>query len=140
MKTIDQLDAADRRRLTGPGLRAFWNLARLWSLTEHEQMILLGISSRSTLRHWQRGQITALRRESLGRLSLIFGIFRAIGELFGATSLADEWIRLPNRAALFGGRSALDNKANEVKARRIALRRREHIAWISGEQEEASDE
>lgn len=37
--------------------------------------------------------------------------------------------------------TAIYNKVNEMKARRIAVRRREHIAWISGENEEgAGDE
>ena len=99
---------ADRQRLTGPGLRAFWNLARLWSLTDGEQMRLLGISSKSTLRRWREGRVRALREDTFERLSLIFGIFRAINELLGPGEQADRWVRTPNRAPLFGGRSALD--------------------------------
>lgn len=108
MKKIEQLSYADRRRLTGPGLRSFWNLARLWSLTDDEQMRLLGISSKTTLRRWRLGQATALRRETFERLSLALGIFRALNEIFGPGEAADNWIRLPNRAWLFGGRPALD--------------------------------
>ena len=99
---------ADRQRLTGPGLRAFWNLARLWSLTDREQMRLLGISGKSTLRRWRGGKVTALRADTFERLSLIFGIFRAINELLGPGEQADRWLRAPNRAPLFGGQSALD--------------------------------
>lgn len=100
--------AAERERLTGPGLRAFWNLAGLWSLTDQEQMSLLGISSKSTLRRWREGRVTALHGDTFERLSLIFGIFRAINELLGPGEHADRWVRAPNRAPLFGGRSALD--------------------------------
>ena len=108
MKTIEQLSYADRRRLTGPGLRAFWNLARLWSLTDDEQMGLLGISSRATLRRWRLGRVSALKVGTLERLSLTFGIFKAINQLFGPGELADQWIRLPNRAPVLGGRTALE--------------------------------
>lgn len=99
---------ADRKRLTGPGLRAFWNLAGLWSLTDREQMTLLGISSKYTLRRWREGSVRALDGDTFERLSLIFGIFRAINELLGPGEHADRWVRAPNRAPLFGGRSALD--------------------------------
>lgn len=104
--------AADRERLTGPALRAFWNLARLWSLTDREQMGLLGISSKSTFRRWREGRVTALHGDTFERLSLIFGIFRAINELLGPGEHADRWVRMPNRAPLFGGRSALDLMLN----------------------------
>lgn len=108
MKTIEQLSYADRRRLTGPGLRTFWNLARLWSLTDDEQMRLLGISSKATLRRWRLGRVVALRRTTFERLSLTFGIFRAINQILGPGELADQWIRLPNQAPLFGGRTAIE--------------------------------
>lgn len=108
MKTIEELTAADRRRLTGAALRIFWNLARLWSLTDDEQARLLGISSKTTLRRWRRSEVTALRRDTFERLSLLFGIFLSVNQLFGQGETADRWVRLPNNAALFGGRCALD--------------------------------
>jgi uncharacterized protein (DUF2384 family) len=108
MKTIDQLNLADRRKLTGSALRALWNLARLWALTDTERLKLLGITSKSTLRRWRKGQVTALRRDTFERISLLFGIFRVLNELFGPSGVADEWIRRPNRATLFQGRSALE--------------------------------
>lgn len=107
-KILDALTAADRRRLTGPALRAFWNLARLWELTDDEQMKLLDITSRSTLVRWRSGRVVMLRVETLERLSLLFGVFRALNELFGPGDMADHWVRKPNRAPLFRGGSALD--------------------------------
>ena len=107
-KSIDQLEISDRRRLTGTALRGFWRLARRWCLTDDEQLILLGISSKSTLLRWRKGKVIALRRDTFERLSLLFRIFRALHQLFGGAR-ADEWIRLPNKARLFGGRSALDH-------------------------------
>ena len=88
-ESIDQLEISDRRRLTGTALRGFWGLARRWRLTDDEQLILLGISSKSTLLRWRRGNVMALRRETFERLSLLFRIFRALHQLFGGAR-ADE--------------------------------------------------
>ena len=107
-KSIDQVELSDRRKLTGAALRGFWSLARRWALSDDEQLILLGISNKSTLRRWRRGNVMALRRDTFERLSLLFRIFRALHQLFGGAR-ADEWIRLPNKAPLFGGRSALEH-------------------------------
>ena len=104
---IERLTRADRQRLTGPGLRAFFRLAEVWRLSAEEQMMLLGVSSRSTLRRWRRGVGTGLRKATLERLSLLFGIFKAINSLFVSSARADNWIRAPNKHPLFGGRSAI---------------------------------
>lgn len=105
---IETLSPKDRERLTKPALRAFWNLACLWALTDHEQIQLLGVSSKATLIRWRLGRVTALRRDTFERLSLAFGIFHALNQLFGPGQTADQWIRLPNRAPPFDGRPAID--------------------------------
>lgn len=107
LKSIEELNAADRRRLTGPALRIFWNLARVWSLTEAEQMRLLNVSTSATLSRWRKGEISALRRDALERISLLIGIYRASNALFGS-DLADSWIRLPNQGPLFRGETPLN--------------------------------
>ena len=94
--------------LGGPALRTFFNLARTWDLSEQEQMKLLGLNSRSTLHAWKSGRVSKVSRDTLERISYLLGIFKAINILLPDMKRADEWIRLPNRAPLFGGRSALD--------------------------------
>lgn len=94
--------------LGGAALRTFFNLARTWGLSEQEQMKLLGLSSRSTLHAWKGGRVSKISRDTLERISYVLGIFKAINILLPDTSRADEWIRLPNQAPLFGGQSALD--------------------------------
>lgn len=94
--------------LGGPALRAFFNLARTWDLSEQEQMKLLGLSSRSTLHAWKSGRVSKISRDTLERVSYLLGIFKAINILLPDPKRADEWMRLPNTAPLFGGRSALD--------------------------------
>lgn len=94
--------------LGGPALRTFFKLAKAWGLSEKEQMKLLGLNSRSTLHAWKAGRVSKVSRDTLERISYLLGIFKAINILLPDTKRADEWMRLPNRAPLFGGRSALD--------------------------------
>lgn len=88
-------------------MRTFFRLADAWSLSVQEQTSLLGIA-RTTLYQWKQGRVGPLDRHLLERLSHLFGIYSALQILFSATSRADEWVRKPNTAPFFGGRSALD--------------------------------
>ncbi len=94
--------------LGGAGLRAFANIAEAWGLSIAEQLQLLGIGSRSTFFKWRREQSPRLPRDTLERLSYLLGIYKALQILIPDPRAADEWIRRPNSAAPFGGRSALD--------------------------------
>jgi hypothetical protein len=49
-----------------------------------------------------------LPRDTLERLSYLLGIYKALQLLLPEAQAADEWIRRPNEAPLFGGRSALE--------------------------------
>ena len=44
----------------------------------------------------------------LERLSYLFGIYAALQILLPVGERADEWVRKPNAAPVFGGRSALE--------------------------------
>src|SRR5579864_704623 len=90
------------------GLRAFVRIADLWHLSIAEQLTLLGLSSRSTYFKWRKEPQVRLPRDTLERISYILGIYKALQLLLPDTRAADEWIRRPNEAAMFGGRSALD--------------------------------
>lgn len=94
--------------LGAPALCTFFNLAKAWGLSEPEQMRLLGLNSRSTLHAWKSGRVSKVSRDTLERISYLLGIFKAINILLPDRERADEWMRLPNKAPLFGGRSALD--------------------------------
>lgn len=88
-------------------LRTFWRLAEAWQLSVAEQGILLGVG-RTTLYQWKQGKVGPLDRHVLERLSYLFGIHAALQILLPVATRADEWVRRPNAAPLFGGRSALD--------------------------------
>ena len=88
-------------------LRTFWRLADAWKLTTTEQIALLGVG-RSTFYLWKQGKVGPLDKHILERLSYLFGIYAALQTLLPVPERANEWIRKPNDAPLFGGRSALD--------------------------------
>ncbi|MEO8723407.1 MAG: antitoxin Xre-like helix-turn-helix domain-containing protein [Sphingobium sp.] len=95
----------DRKDLTGPALRTFFRIADAWGLKEQEQMRLLGLESRSTYQSWKRGVVAALPKDALERISYVMGIYKGLQILLPKT--ADEWVRKPNMAQIFGGNSAL---------------------------------
>ncbi|HLK12951.1 MAG TPA: MbcA/ParS/Xre antitoxin family protein [Candidatus Binatia bacterium] len=99
---------AERRRKSGPALRAFFNIAERWGLDPEEQRGLLGWPSRSALYKWKASAAVTLPYDTLVRLSLILGIFKALHILYPEPGFADAWMKMPNRNALFGARTPLE--------------------------------
>lgn len=93
--------------LAGPGLRTFFRIADVWSLDEQEQMGVLGISDRALLRAWRGGDLSGFNEETLERISLVFGIFKAINTLLPDAACADAWLHAPNTAPLLQGQTAV---------------------------------
>ena len=100
--------ATDRKGLSGPALRTFFRIAGLWRLSVDEQMVLLGVTARSTFFKWKKSPNTVLPKDTLERISYVLGIYKAIQILLPDDKAADEWVKRPNTAPPFGGRSALD--------------------------------
>ena len=101
--------SADLGRLAPAGLRAFVRIAGLWGLSVDEQLVLLGAPPRSTYFAWRKTPDRAnLSRDTLERISYILGIYKSLQILFPDPAIADAWVRKPNRADPFSGRSALD--------------------------------
>ena len=98
----------DRKGLSGPALRTFFRIAGLWGLSVEEQMTLLGLTARSTFFKWKKDQNAVLPKDTLERISYILGVYKALQILLPDERAADEWVRRPNAALPFGGRSALD--------------------------------
>jgi hypothetical protein len=96
------------KNASSPVLRTFFRIADAWKLTNKEQITLLGNPPRSTYFRWKQAQDLMLPRDTLERISYIFGIYSALQVLLPEPSAADAWIKKPNTAPLFGGRSALD--------------------------------
>jgi hypothetical protein len=97
-------DPAVRRRLSGPALRAFFNIARGWRLTVADERGLLGWPPSSTFHKYKSGDYGTLAFDTLTRLSLVLGIYKALQVLYPEPAFADGWVRMPNSHPLFGGR------------------------------------
>lgn len=102
-------ERADAGRLSAAGLRSFSKIAQLWGLTPAEQRTLLGGIPESTFfKYLKNPQRARLSPDTLERISHLLGIFKSINVLLPRSEAADGWIKRPNHAALFKGRSALD--------------------------------
>ena len=111
------------RDLSAAGLRAFFNIARDWGLNTDAQMVLLGTPGRSTFFKWKSAPESGdLKRDTLERLSYLLGIYKALQVLLPATTAADAWVKKPNSAPLFGGKSALDRMLGGNVADLVAVR------------------
>jgi len=100
--------ATDRKELSGPALRTFFRIAAIWDLSVQEQMTLLGLTARSTFFKWKKDPNTVLPKDTLERISYVLGVYKALQLLLPDEKAADRWVRRPNAAPLFSGRSALD--------------------------------
>lgn len=106
MQAAPNAKQIDRKDLTGPALRTFFRIADAWGLKEQEQMRILGLDSRSTFQSWKRGAVAAIPKDALERISYVMGIYKGLQILLPKT--ANEWVRKPNKASIFGGRPALE--------------------------------
>lgn len=96
-----------RKRLSAPALRTFFPTATAWDLSVVEQRALLGWPAASTFHKYKAGNPGTLSFDTLTRLSLILGIYKALQLLYPEPALADAWVRMPNTNGLFGGKPPL---------------------------------
>jgi hypothetical protein len=99
----DRKDPAVRRRLSAPALRAFFNIARTWGLSVAEERALLGWPATSTFHKYKSGDAGVLSFDTLTRISLVLGIYKALQLLYAEPAFADRWMQMPNTNPLFAG-------------------------------------
>ena len=105
----DPAGSTDSGGLSGPALAAFSRIAGLWGLSTAEQRTLLGGIPESTFfKHVKNPQSAKLSSDTLERISHVLGIFKSLNVLLPRHESADGWIRRPNNAPLFKGRTALE--------------------------------
>ncbi len=107
MTLLEAAHKIDPRTASKPALKAFFRLADRWKLDVDEQMVLLGLTAKSTYFKWKKDQDGHLSLDTLERISYLVGIFKALHILLPNEDAADAWIRRPNDARLFGGKPAL---------------------------------
>lgn len=103
----DRTDPAVRRRLSAPALRTFFQIGRAWGLSAAEERALLGWPPASTYHKYKAGDAGVLSFDTLTRISLVLGIFKALQLLYIDSPFADRWMRMPNTNALLGGATPL---------------------------------
>lgn len=102
-----------RKRLSGPALRAFFPIAAAWRLTVPQERALLGWPPASTFHKYKSGVPGTLSFDTLTRISLVLGIYKALQLLYPESALADTWVQLPNSNDIFGGKRPIDLMADD---------------------------
>ena len=104
----DRQNPVVRKKLSAPAIRSFFKIADAWKLTVEEEKALLGWPATSTLYKYKADDVGTLTYDTLIRISLVLGIYKALHILYPDNELADRWIKLPNSNILFGGRPAVE--------------------------------
>jgi hypothetical protein len=107
LPAADRQDPAVRRRLSAPALRAFFAIARAWQLGVANERALLGWPPSSTFHKYKSGDAGALSYDTLNRISLVLGIYKALHILYAEAAFADRWMQMPNSNPAFGGRTPI---------------------------------
>jgi hypothetical protein len=103
---VDLNSKAERERLSRSALLAFFRLVERWKLRDDEARELLGGLSSSAYYEWKKNTDRVLEVDRITRISYLVGIYKALHILYG-DKLADEWVKLANSNAIFGGRTPL---------------------------------
>lgn len=100
------LAGLDPAAVDSVALKAFFNLAAEWGLTREQQVTLLGKPSQRTYYRWKAGEVSGLPHDTLERISVLLGIYKATHILLPEPERANAWVQRRNEA--FGGASALE--------------------------------
>ncbi|MCU1156857.1 DUF2384 domain-containing protein [Stenotrophomonas maltophilia] len=95
------------RRLVGPALKAFAEIAEAWSLTTCEQLSILGLPTDADRATLDAATVSNLQPQVLERISYLIGIYRALRTIFPNRRQAETWVRRPNAAGPLEGHTAL---------------------------------
>lgn len=105
------VDAAARRRVSGPGLRTFLAIADRYGIATKDRIALLGEPSNSTYHEWVKkaraDAALTLPLDTLTRISGVLGIHKALGILFPIEAEAMAWLTGPHQAEVFGGQAPI---------------------------------
>jgi hypothetical protein len=127
----DLSDAGERKRLSESAIRVFVNIAQKWELNESQARGLLGGVASSTFHAWKtRPKGKQLDQDTLTRISLVIGIYKALNIYFGKP-WADRWVTLANRGPLFAGRVPIDYMLQHGQPGMMEVRRMLD-AWRGG--------
>ncbi|NRR31160.1 DUF2384 domain-containing protein [Oxalobacteraceae bacterium] len=103
---VDLNAKAERERLSKSALKGFFKLVAAWGVRDDDARELLGGLSSSAYYEWKKNPDRVLEVDRITRISYLLGIYKALHIVYG-DKLADEWVQLPNKNPIFGGRSPL---------------------------------
>lgn len=103
----DLSDSATRRRLSPAAVKGFLGTMEKWGLRDPDARQLLGgMSTGSFYALKKEPKTRTLDQDTLTRISLLLGIFKALNILY-SPKLADAWMTLPNTNPMFRGLTPL---------------------------------
>jgi hypothetical protein len=103
----DLSDVVTRRRLSPAAVKGFLSIVEKWGLRDPDARQLLGGISSGSYYAWKKdAKGRVLDQDTLMRISLLIGIFKALNILY-SQKLADAWITLPNSNPMFRGLTPL---------------------------------
>ncbi|MGH7079313.1 MAG: MbcA/ParS/Xre antitoxin family protein [Acetobacteraceae bacterium] len=86
-------------------LRGFFRIMALWHADSAQACAILGQPPLRTFYKWRAGEVGAVPRDVIRRIGYISGIWKALQILYTDHTMADRWLRQPNRH--FGGQAPL---------------------------------
>jgi hypothetical protein len=95
-----------QERLSPSAIPAFFKLASAWNLRDEPARLLLGGVSNGVFYQLKSKHTKTLDQDKLTRISLLFGIFKALNILY-SPKLANSWVNLPNTNPMFEGEAPL---------------------------------
>lgn len=98
-------DPATRKRLSPSAIKGFFRIAAQWHVRDEDARQLLGGVSSGSFYSLKKNP-RVLSQDTLTRISLLVGIFKALNLLY-SSRLADAWITLPNTNPMFRGSTPL---------------------------------
>jgi hypothetical protein len=105
--TANLSDVMTRRRLSPAAVKSFLSIVEKWGLRDMDARQLLGGISSGSYYAWKKDpKNRVLDQDTLTRISLLVGIFKALNILY-SRKLADAWITLPNTNPMFRGLTPL---------------------------------
>jgi|ERR1017187_3834146 hypothetical protein len=104
----DLTEADERKKLSESAIKVFVNIVGKWDLNEAQARGLLGGVASSTYHAWRtKPKGKQLDQDTLTRISLVIGVYKSL-HIYFEKPLANRWVTLGNRGALFAGRSPLE--------------------------------
>jgi hypothetical protein len=124
-------DAQERKKLSENAIKVFVNITAKWDLNEAQARGLLGGVASSTFHAWKtKFKGKQLDQDTLTRISLVIGIFKALNIYFGKP-WADRWITHENRGSLFAGPAPIEYMVRHGQPGMTEVRRMPD-AWRGG--------